>query len=82
MLESGCSHIKQERGYHVRLYCIVLACFVLITYIGGQERLYCTHEALNVALEEPSAFCQVAGRQCMLLQYAQTPSYIALINIL
>ena len=38
-----------------------LACFVLITYIGGQERLYCTHEALNVAVDNPSAFCQAAG---------------------
>ena len=38
-----------------------LACFVLITYIGGQERLYCNHEALNVAYDNPSAFCQVAG---------------------
>ena len=38
-----------------------LACFVLITYIGGQERLYCTHEALNVAFDNPSAFCQVSG---------------------
>ena len=38
-----------------------LACFVLISYIGGQERLYCTHEALNVAFDNPSAFCQVSG---------------------
>ena len=38
-----------------------LACIVLITYIGGQERLYCTHEVLNVAYDNPSAFCQVAG---------------------
>ena len=43
------------------MYCSCLACFVLITYIGGQERLYCTHEALNVAYDNPSAFCQVAG---------------------
>ena len=43
------------------MYCLCLACFVLITYIGGQERLYCTHEALNVAYDNPSAFCQVAG---------------------
>ncbi|XP_065890388.1 uncharacterized protein [Dysidea avara] len=39
----------------------VIACLILITYIGGQERLYCTHEILTVAYDNPSAFCQVSG---------------------
>ena len=38
-----------------------LACLVLITYLGGQERLYCTHEALNIAYNNPSSFCQFSG---------------------
>ena len=50
--------------YHQFCY-IILACFVLITYIGGQETLYCTHEALIVALEDPSAFCQASGTEVM-----------------
>jgi len=40
---------------------ITAAYVVLITYFGGQERLYCTDEYLDVALENPSVFCQFAG---------------------
>ncbi|XP_065889434.1 uncharacterized protein [Dysidea avara] len=39
----------------------IIACLVLITYLGGQERLYCTDEFLDVALENPSVFCQITG---------------------
>jgi len=41
--------------------CIYLACLILITYIGGQERLYCTHKVLIVAYDDPSPFCQASG---------------------
>ena len=40
---------------------IISAVFALITYIGGQERLYCTHEALTIAYDNPTAFCQLSG---------------------
>jgi len=38
-----------------------LALFIMISYIGGQETLYCSHETLYLSLLEPSAFSQVAG---------------------
>ena len=34
---------------------------MLITYLGGQERLYCTDERLDVAFDNPSVFCQMSG---------------------
>ena len=56
----------------VKLWLLYAACFVLITYIGGQERLYCTHEALNVAYDNPSAFCQAAGSYSTCVQQPVT----------
>ena len=44
-------------GYSVFL----TACFVLISYLGGQERLYCTDERLDIAYDNPSVFCQMSG---------------------
>ena len=38
-----------------------LACVVLINFIGGLERLYCTHELLLAVYDNPSAFCQFSG---------------------
>ena len=38
-----------------------LACVVLINFIGGLERLNCTHEVLLVVYDNPSAFCQFSG---------------------
>ena len=40
---------------------IYTACFVLITYLGGQERLYCSDERLDIAYDNPSLFCQISG---------------------
>ena len=44
---------------------VLIGCLILITYIGGQERLYCTHERLTIAYHNPSAFCQVSGMHCI-----------------
>ena len=38
-----------------------VACFVLISYLGGQERLYCSDERLDIAYDNPSLFCQISG---------------------
>ena len=49
------------------LYCVCgcmfyfSAIFVLITYIGGQDRLHCSHEALHLAIQEPTVFTQITG---------------------
>ena len=40
---------------------LFIACIVLITYLGGQERLYCTDERLDIAYDDPSLFCQMSG---------------------
>ena len=43
------------------LFCLYIACLVLISYLGGQERLYCSDERLDVAYDNPSLFCQISG---------------------
>ena len=47
---------------------LLTACLVLITYIGGQERLYCTHEVLSIAYDNPSTFCQASGMIILTMQ--------------
>ena len=42
-------------------YILFIACFTLISYLGGQERLHCTDERLDIAYDNPSAFCQISG---------------------
>ena len=51
---------------------------MLITYLGGQERLHCTDERLDIAYDNPSLFCQISGMEkLMLASYLQLqPSYI------
>ena len=39
----------------------IAALFVMISYIGGQETLYCSHEALHLSIEEPTVFTQISG---------------------
>ena len=40
-------------------------CFVgmviLISYAGGQERLYCSHKTLHLSILEPTVFTQITG---------------------
>ncbi|XP_065914487.1 uncharacterized protein [Dysidea avara] len=40
---------------------MVLAAFVLIAYVGGQERLFCSHRTLYLSFLEPSVFTQIMG---------------------
>ena len=47
----------------------VVACFVLISYLGGQERLYCSDERLDVAYDNPSLFCQISGNHSYVAPY-------------
>ena len=47
-------------------YILFLACLVLISYLGGQERLYCTDERLDIAYDNPSVFCQISGKTVLL----------------
>ena len=48
------------------LYCIyVVALFVVISYIGGQETLYCSHETIYLSVLEPSIFSQISGIHCI-----------------
>ena len=39
---------------------------MLISYLGGQERLYCTDERLDIAYDNPSVFCQISGKAVLL----------------
>jgi len=45
------------------------AIFVLITYIGGQDRLHCSHEALHLAIQEPTVFTQITGIEFHIYHY-------------
>ena len=38
-----------------------IATLVMITYIGGQETLYCSHETLYLSVLQPTAFTQITG---------------------
>ena len=40
-----------------------IACVILIPYIGGQERLHCSDERLDIAYNNPSVYCQMSGIQ-------------------
>ena len=40
---------------------------MLITYLGGQERLHCTDERLDIAYDNPSLFCQMLGIEKLML---------------
>ena len=40
--------------------------FIMISYIGGQETLYCSHETLHISILEPSVFSQISGNQLTL----------------
>ena len=51
------------------LLCLCVACLVLISYIGGQERLYCTDERLDIAYDNPSVFCQISGTDNAIYNY-------------
>ena len=49
-------------------YCCV-AGFVTVGYVGGQERLFCSHRTLYLSVLEPSVFTQIMGkcyRKCLL----------------
>ena len=39
----------------------IVALFVMISYIVGQEKLYCSHETLYLSVLEPSTFTQISG---------------------
>ena len=62
---------------------VALASFTLISYIGGHETLFCTHEVLNVAYVNPSTYCQITGTQVCsyivmyVIAYMCTYTYIA-----
>ena len=43
---------------------------MLITYLGGQERLYCSNERLDIAYDNPSLFCQISGESNVLRMYS------------
>ena len=46
--------------YHARVFhCIAMIMF--ICYIGGQEELLCSHEALHWAVENLTAFAKAEG---------------------
>ena len=53
----------QPWSRHSRLMIFIfnVACFMLISYLGGQERLYCSDERLDIAYDNPSLFCQISG---------------------
>jgi len=40
---------------------VYIATLVMITYIGGQETLYCSHETLYLSVLQPTAFTQLTG---------------------
>ncbi|XP_065915301.1 uncharacterized protein [Dysidea avara] len=40
---------------------MILAAFVLIGYVGGQERLFCSHRTLHLSFQEPSLFAKIIG---------------------
>ena len=35
--------------------------FVLISYVGGQGELYCSHETLYLSILNPTVYTQIAG---------------------
>ena len=45
------------------VYAYFIALFIMISYIGGQETLYCSHETLHLSILEPSVFTQISGTQ-------------------
>ena len=45
----------------IDVFCLFLACVVLIPFLGGQEIFFCTDEYLDVAVKHPSVFCQISG---------------------
>jgi len=65
-------------SYAVSIYCFVAA-FVLIGYVGGQERMYCSHKTLHLSFLEPSVYARILGKcyiaeifKCkIILQYIQ-----------
>ena len=53
---------------YILWYCYV-AGFVTIGYIGGQERLFCSHKTLHLSFLDPSPFSQIMGKHCQLRMY-------------
>ena len=46
--------------YNIILYNILVV-FILICYIGGQEELLCSHEALHLAIQNPTVYTEIIG---------------------
>ncbi|XP_065890808.1 uncharacterized protein [Dysidea avara] len=51
----------QVLAVYTTIGAVILAIFIMISYIGGQERLYCSHDALHLSILEPSIFTQISG---------------------
>ena len=49
---------------------IFIVTFNFICYIGGQEELLCSHEALHVALLNPTVYSQITGNSYNYLSFA------------
>ena len=49
---------------------IFIVTFNFICYIGGQEELLCSHEALHVALLNPTVYSQITGNSYKYLSRA------------
>jgi len=45
----------------INAYYVCVAIFIVITYIGGQEKLYCSHETLYLSMLRPTLFSQMTG---------------------
>ena len=43
------------------IYYFIIVLFIVISYIGGQETLYCSHETLHKSMQEPTVFLQISG---------------------
>ena len=51
---------------YIYFYIVV---FILISYIGGQEELLCSHEALHLALLNPTVYTEITGNTCKYIMY-------------
>ena len=45
----------------MRNYVTSVAMIFLISFIGGQERLLCSHETLYLSIQEPTVYVQITG---------------------
>ena len=55
-------YIILYNNYIKRYVCLfILVMCILISYIGGQEELLCSHETLHLALQNPTVYTGITG---------------------